>query len=334
MSPVSEFPTVISVDGAFGQVESETAEQHEGELKVLVRFENGERLWVPADRLILQEDGSFQMQVSLAELSLQHTQPTIVARPAELDQMLAAATPMDATQVMPRMAAAAEQSAPLGSAPAQSAPQPADELEKPYFPPVPELPVEEPPVAFDRVQVSRVVDSYREDIGAALMREEVEIRRVPVNEYVDEAPPIRYEDDRIIISVVEEVLTVEKRLLVKEEVVVTKRRTQVADEQRVMRQRTRVVAEPVSSESTATTDEAAELFRRHYESQSHNGTRGFAYYEPAYRFGQRLQAAARYQGWEWDQLEPEARALWEHDNPGTWDAVQPAVRFAWSSPSG
>jgi uncharacterized protein (TIGR02271 family) len=330
MSPVSEYPTVMSVDGAFGRVESEAAEQHEGELKVLVRFENGERLWVPADRLILQEDGSFQMQVSFAELSVQHTQPTVVARPADLDQLLATAVPMDATQVMPRVSAT-EQAPPPSPAPTPAAPQPADELEKPYFPPVPELPAESEPEAFDRVQVSRVVDSYREDIGVPLMREEVDIRRVPINEYVDEAPPIRYEDDRIIIPVVEEVLTVEKRLLVKEEVVVTKRRTQVADEQRVVRQRTHVVAAPVAGESAATTDEAVERFRRHYESQSHNGTRGFAYYEPAYLFGQRLQAAARYQGWEWDQLEPEARALWEHDNPGTWASVQPAVRYAWST---
>jgi hypothetical protein len=164
-------------------------------------------------------------------------------------------------------------------------------------------------------------------VGASLLREEVDIHRVPVNQYVDEAPPIRYEDDRIIIPVLEEVLHVAKRLLVKEEVVVTKRRTQVAAEQRELRQETHVVAAPEDASAPPT---GQERYRQHYEAQQYPGTRGFAYYEPAYRFGELLRNAARYRGWPWEQLEPEAQALWERDNPGTWHQVQPAVHYAWS----
>jgi hypothetical protein len=126
------------------------------------------------------------------------------------------------------------------------------------------------------------------------------------------------------------VLLVEKRLLVKEEVVITKRRSQVAGEQRELRQRTHVVAAPTNgAASDAESDDA--LFRRHYDSQAYPGARGYAYYVPAYRYGRQLQAAARFQGQTWEQLEPQARALWERDNPGTWDKVQPAVRYAWSA---
>jgi hypothetical protein len=74
----------------------------DGDLKVLVNFENGERLWVPADKLILQEDGNFQLLLSLSELSFQHTRPTIAARPADLEPMVAVAPApaMDVTQQM------------------------------------------------------------------------------------------------------------------------------------------------------------------------------------------------------------------------------------------
>ena len=91
MSPVAEHPTVITAEGAVGQVESNSPETHDGTMQVLLSFPGGERLWVPAEKLILQEDGNFQLQMSLAEISLQHTRPTMAARPADLDEIEAAA---------------------------------------------------------------------------------------------------------------------------------------------------------------------------------------------------------------------------------------------------
>lgn len=337
MSPVPDHPTVTTLEGALGQIESEAPEERDGIPRVLVNFENGERLWVPAERLILQEDGNFQLTVSLAELSGQHTRPTLVARPDELNAVLAdnglAATrraPAASDPQVPASQADANAASPEPAPAAAPPAPPADELEQPNFEPEPADLPEAPDAGVDHVRVSRVVESVREDVGASLLREEVEIHRVPVNEYVAEAPPIRYEDDRIIIPVLEEVLHVEKRLLLTEEVVITKRRSQVAVEQRELRQRTHVVAAPDTGEEAPASE--VERFRQHYEAQRYPGARGFAYYEPAYRFGGLLRNATRYRGWEWERLEPEARALWERDNPGTWPEVQPAVRFAWSAP--
>ena len=93
-----------------------------------------------------------------------------------------------------------------------------------------------------------------------------------------------------------------------------------------------IFAIPVLTAPPGPPEADVQRFRSHYESQSHAGARGFAYYEPAYRYGQALRASARYRGWPWEKLEPEARTLWERDNPGTWETVQPAVRFAWSPP--
>src|SRR5690349_5547973 len=128
MSPVSEYPTVISSEGAYGRVESEGPEEHDGSLKVLVNFDNGERVWVPADQLILQEDGNFQLQMSLTELSLQHTLPTVAARPADLEALLAGGAP-EATRQMPAATAAIGAVAVTAAEPTAPMVQPEDVLD-------------------------------------------------------------------------------------------------------------------------------------------------------------------------------------------------------------
>ncbi len=59
---------------------------------------------------------------------------------------------------------------------------------------------------------------HEQVIKEDLVRENVEIERVPVGRVVDAVPPIREEDDTTIIPVVEEVLVIERRLVLKEEV--------------------------------------------------------------------------------------------------------------------
>lgn len=58
------------------------------------------------------------------------------------------------------------------------------------------------------------------DIGT----DEVEVERVRLDQDVDEPPVVRQEGDTLIVPVVEEVLVVSKRYVVREEVRVTKRR--------------------------------------------------------------------------------------------------------------
>jgi stress response protein YsnF len=49
---------------------------------------------------------------------------------------------------------------------------------------------------------------------------------VPIERLVEEAIPVRYEGDTMIVSVLEEVLVVEKRLMLKEELHIRKRRVE------------------------------------------------------------------------------------------------------------
>ncbi len=83
------------------------------------------------------------------------------------------------------------------------------------------------------VRVSKQVTERTETIAEPTIHEEVEVERVPVNRFVDAPPEVREEGDTTIISVVEEVLVVEKRIRVKEEIRVTRKRKEVKDQQQI-----------------------------------------------------------------------------------------------------
>lgn len=68
------------------------------------------------------------------------------------------------------------------------------------------------------VRVRTVVGERAELAEADLFQETVDVRRVPIDREVDAVPPIREEGDTMIVSVVEEVMVVQKRLILREEV--------------------------------------------------------------------------------------------------------------------
>jgi uncharacterized protein (TIGR02271 family) len=84
-----------------------------------------------------------------------------------------------------------------------------------------------------RVRVSKTVREREEVIDEPFLRQEVEIERVPVNRFIDDPVPVRYEGHTLIVPVFEEVLVVEKRLRLKEEVRVTRRQVESSEPQTV-----------------------------------------------------------------------------------------------------
>jgi uncharacterized protein (TIGR02271 family) len=74
-----------------------------------------------------------------------------------------------------------------------------------------------------RVRVRISVDEREEQARAELVRDEVEIKRVPKNEALTELPGVRTDGDVTIIPVVEEQLVVEKRLVLVEEIHVVRK---------------------------------------------------------------------------------------------------------------
>jgi uncharacterized protein (TIGR02271 family) len=74
------------------------------------------------------------------------------------------------------------------------------------------------------VRIEKHVTREEVSVDAATSSEEVVVERKEINQYVDVAPPaVRQEGDMTIISVVKEVLVVEKRLMLVEELHITKR---------------------------------------------------------------------------------------------------------------
>lgn len=77
--------------------------------------------------------------------------------------------------------------------------------------------VEKREVVTGKVRVSTQTRTETEMVSAALSEDSVTIDRVSINRDIDTAPQIRTEGDTTIIPVVEEVLVVEKRLVLREE---------------------------------------------------------------------------------------------------------------------
>ena len=69
-----------------------------------------------------------------------------------------------------------------------------------------------------RVQVTRVTHEREQLIDELLAHETVEIDRTPIGRQIDAMPAVRDDGDTIVIPIVEEVLVIERRLLLKEEV--------------------------------------------------------------------------------------------------------------------
>ncbi|MDB5294431.1 MAG: hypothetical protein JWO31_414 [Phycisphaerales bacterium] len=102
------------------------------------------------------------------------------------------------------------------------------------------LRVDKQEVETGTVRVRKVVRERQEAVDVPLGRERVEVERVPLNRTVEAAPPVRQEGDVTIIPVVEEVLVVEKRLVLREEVRITRRRDETREPQTVTLRREEV----------------------------------------------------------------------------------------------
>ena len=69
-----------------------------------------------------------------------------------------------------------------------------------------------------RIDVRTVTDTVDEIVKATVQGQTVDVTHVPIDRTIDAVPAMRTEGDVTIIPVVEEVLVIEKRLLLKEEV--------------------------------------------------------------------------------------------------------------------
>jgi uncharacterized protein (TIGR02271 family) len=96
-----------------------------------------------------------------------------------------------------------------------------------------ELIIDRQTVKTGAVRVEKRVTEHVEHFDISLLRERVEVRRVPVNRIVEAMPATREEGDTIIVPVVEEEIEVKKRLILKEELHIVRRREREPSHQEV-----------------------------------------------------------------------------------------------------
>lgn len=177
---------VTDFDGLRGTIEGMPQELNRGsQEQVVVRFENGQQVAVPADKLIQRQDGSFFLPFSVS-------QPERRQARGDRDEE---------TLVVPVVA---------------------EKLE-----------VQKRVVEREGVRIRKIVREREEVVDEPLMHEEVQVKRVPVNRVVDGPIPVRHVGNTMIVSLLEEVLVVEKRLMLKEELHITKEEVETYKPQRV-----------------------------------------------------------------------------------------------------
>lgn len=160
-----------------------------------VRLEDGRSMLVLSNLLIQREDGSFYLPVDLdaLERQRQHWTEGTTEDAGSGNVTLNQASSTTVTQV--------------------------NDGES-FVVPVIEETVEVQKRTVERgvVRVHKHVTEHEEVLSDTLMRETVEVERVPINQIVQSTGGVRQEGDIVIIPVYEEVAVVEKRLMLKEEI--------------------------------------------------------------------------------------------------------------------
>jgi uncharacterized protein (TIGR02271 family) len=174
----------------------EAAPTADGEAQVLVRFNDGEQVILPKRFLVRQADGRYRLS-------------------RDVEQIL-------------NSSAGSRQSSSVRSLEGQSE---TGEIVLPVFDEF--INVEKRVIETGRVELRKTVQERVEVVDQPIFSEEVEIERVAVNRPIDEVVPSRYEGETLIIPLVEEVLVVEKRLVLREEIHVRKLRTEMSEPQEV-----------------------------------------------------------------------------------------------------
>lgn len=100
------------------------------------------------------------------------------------------------------------------------------------------------------VRVHKTVTERTETVDEPTLKEELEIERVPINQFVAAPPAIRYEGDVMIVPLMEEVLVVEKKLVLREEIRITTRRDTVRQPQQVVLRREEATLEQIKPDAS------------------------------------------------------------------------------------
>jgi uncharacterized protein (TIGR02271 family) len=88
-------------------------------------------------------------------------------------------------------------------------------------------------------------------VSGPVTSEEMQVERIPLNQYIEGAPPeVRYEGDTMIIPVVQEEVVVQTRLVLVEEVRITKKRVETTMERPITVRKEEIIVERFPTEGS------------------------------------------------------------------------------------
>jgi uncharacterized protein (TIGR02271 family) len=184
----------------------------ESEFK-LMRLDDGREFMIPSDALASMPDGSYRLQLPVSELDRYSAINTHRSSTDNSEKRMDGGTGRQESQVLPAIG---------------------ERLE-----------VGKKPVETGRVLIHKHVTSTESTVDEPLLRDNYDVQHVPVNRIIDSPPEIRHEGDTTIIPVLEEVLVVEKRLILREELHIVRRREEHRDPQKVTLRKENVEVERV-----------------------------------------------------------------------------------------
>ena len=222
MASTSALP-VMGRDGLLGYVDPEVLRRADVQGMTSIQLLNGSRMSVPREALQLRDGGVYlpvgSRDIAAADAArdqeIQHEQESTAAR-SEPSGANDASRGRDAATTESERRPIAESintGAPAGSIEELSVVIPVVEER---------LDVGRKQIETGGVRVVKDVHEKTETVDEPVIREVVNVERVAVNRVVDSPPDVREEGATVIIPVVEELLVVEKRLVLREEVRVTR----------------------------------------------------------------------------------------------------------------
>lgn len=186
------------------------------------------------------------------------------------------------------------------------------------------------------VRVRSYVTEQPVEEQVTLRDETVHVDRHKVDRPASDADFDTFKEGTIEVTEHDEEAVVTKEARVVEEVVVGKEVEQRTETVRDTVRRTDVEIEEIGVDRSRDEDYSRydDAFRKHYETVDYRDDYTYEEATPAYRYGYTLAHDPRYEGRDWNEVEPDARRSWEERNEGTWDRFQDSVRHAYNEARG
>ena len=186
------------------------------------------------------------------------------------------------------------------------------------------------------VRIYRHVTETPVQESIQLREERVTVERTPVDQPASATDISAFKESMTEIHETAEEPVVGKKARVVEEVHVAKEITERTETINDTVRRADVEVEPLGSPAATSASAASDdVFRQHWKSAYGSSGGKYEDYASAYRYGAGLAGQKQYQGYRWDELEPQVRSDWEASHQGSpWERTKQAVRYGWEKMTG